>query len=500
MPVKDQSHTFLRNVASLTTANFFARVVSAVATIVLINHLGDERYGFFKAAMSFVTIVQTFAETGVGMRFLYDRSGDKSKISEHFGAALFLQACPYAVAAVVATVLACYIYPQARTVVLIVPIVAGAAVLRIVAETSEKVLNVYQEMHLTAMLRAGRFAFIGAGAIFVVAVGLGPVAWALVTLTAMAVSALATLVVALRFARPSFSFAALSPTLRMSYIFGIGAIFYAIYDQADQFMLSVMRSPDERFATVGVYGAAYVLISFTFTVPTSFVAAMEPVAFAARGNVERLSRLANLNFRAVAALALPLGVGTYLLSEQIHQLVLPRFGSGAAVAISILSVFATMRFLNFPGGMLMAACGRQPRRVAIQGAAAALNVTANLILIPRYGLIGAAWATVGSEIFILVCYTLTIRQRLSAFRGMWLLGKPLAAAAAMALFILGCRHFAGPALFDGRFAWLPVVPAATAVYFATLYATGFFGEEEKAAIMRFAGQLAFWRRGDENRR
>ncbi len=490
--MKDQSSTFLRNLTSLTTANFFARVVGAVATVILINHLGDERYGFFKAAMSFATIVLTFAETGVGMRFLFDRSGDKSAIAEHFAAALLLQVLPYAAFSVVATVVAYFVYPQARVVALIVPIVSFAAVLRIVAETSEKVLNVYQEMHLTAMLRAGRFAFIAAGAIFVAAADLGPVAWALVTLAAMVASAIATLAVALRFVKPVFRMSTLWPTFKVSYIFGLGALFYAIYDQADQFMLSIMGAPGERFAVVGMYGAAYVLISFTFTIPTSFVASMEPVAFAARGQWERLSKLAHLSYRAVGALALPLGVGTFLFASEIHRLVLPKLGGGAVTAISILAIFATMRFLNFPGGMLMAACGMQRRRVKIQAVAVVINIAANLILIPRYGLAGAAWATVGSEIFILLCYDLSISAKLPGFGGLLLLAKPLVATALMGLLILATKYFAAE-LFASGFMWLAVVPVAAGLYFAALAGIGFFGADEKAAIARFTGRLAFWK-------
>ncbi len=496
--MKDESGTFLRNVTSLTTANFLARAVGALVSILVMNHLGDMRYGFFKAAMSFATIILIFAETGVGMRFVYDCSGDKSKIREHFGAALMLQVLPYLAACLVAAFVAPIFFssPSERVVITIVVIVSAAAVLRVLAETCEKVMNVYREMHLKALLRAGRFVAIAIGGVIVVWADLGPVAWALVTLFSMGAAAVVSFAIALSFVKPKFVKSMLWPTLRASYIFGAGAVCFAIYDQVDQFMLSQFGPTAKAFRAVGVYGAAYVLISFTYTIPSSFVASMEPVAFAARGDFARLTKLATLSVRAIGALGVPLALGVFLFADRIQALVLPAFGADAAVALRILALFAGLRFVDFPAGMLMAAGGMQGRRVAIQVAALVLNVCANFLLIPSYGFAGAAWATVATEVLILVLYNVSLVRKLDGFRGPLVLGKPAVAAAVMGLFIWGLQRVGAPLIDGNRFAWLVIVPLAAGIYFGCLMMTKYVKEDEAAVIRRFVAKFAFWRRNN----
>ncbi len=491
----DQTRIFARNVTSLTTANVLSQVVQAVITILVINHLGEVRYGAFKTAMAFATVFLIFGETGVGARFLYDRSGDKSSIREHFGAALLLHLGPYLIVFGL-TMVAAVLFDYPPLIVRIIAIVSIAAIFRILAETCDKVITVYQQLHISAALRALRFVSVAVGGILVVLMDWGPTAWALVTLAAMFIYAVAAFSVSLRFARPRFVRSILWPTLGASYIFGLGAIFYAIYENVDQVMLSRMMPVDLRESTVGIYGAAYVLMMFTYTLPASFVASMEPVVFSARGDKARLRSLGLFSVRMLGMLALPLAAGTMLFSGEVRALVLPGFDHRAASALAVLSLFGLLRFFNFPAGMLMAAAGMQRRRVTTQGAATVLNIAANFILIPYYGLFGAAWATVGTELFIFACYGMSLARELPGYGRFLRMEKPLAATVVMMGFAALSRSALAGWLGPHRFAWLVIVPAAVAVYFLLLKAMRFFSADERVFLGRLADRV-FLRRSSE---
>lgn len=489
----DQSRVFARNVTSLTAANLFCQVLCAVVSILVINHLGEDRYGAFKTAMAFATVFLIFGETGVGARLIFDRSGDKSKIAEHFGAALVLRLGPFSVVLVTTMLFAVFVFRYPPLVVRLIAIVSAAAILRILAETCSAVITVYQQMHLNALLRSLRFVSVAVGGILLVWCDWGPTAWALVTLSAMFIYAAAAFSVSLRFARPRFVYSSMWPTLAASYIFGLGAIFYAIYENADQVMLSKMIRPDLAQGTVGIYGAAFVLMTFTYNIPASFIASVEPILFSARGDKPRLARLGVLSSRALAVVALPLAAGTILLAGQIRGLVLPKYSETAAKALAVLAVFGLLRFLNFPAGKLMAAAGMQKRRVAVQAAATVLNISANLLLIPRYGLFGAAWATVGTELFIFAFYEISLVRALPGYGEFVKLAKPMAATALMAVFIVSSRYGLARLTGENRFAWLGLVPPAVALYFAALFFSRFFTREEKALAGRLLERVLFWR-------
>ena len=457
----DQSRTFLRNVTSLTAANLVSHIGSAVISILVINHLGDEGYGSFKAAMAFATVFLIFAETGVGARFLYDRSGDKSLISEHFGAAILLHAGPYLIVFGV-TMVATLFFDYPPLVVKIIAVVAWAAIFRTFGEVCDKVIAVYQHLHLNALLRSLRFLGMAVGGILVVTLDLGPLAWAFVSLAAMFIYAAATFAASLRYARPRFLLTMVWPTLAASYVFGIGAIFYAIYENVDQVLLYNLLPHDIRDAQVGIYGAAYTLIMFTYTIPSAFVASMEPVVFAARQDAPRLARLGSLSSRILGLLALPLAAGTIILAPRIRALVLPNINPFAATALSVLSLLCLMRFFNFPAGMLMAAAGLQLRRVFIQAGAVALNIGVNLIVIPKFGILGAAWTTVLTELFLLALYEWSLVRALPGYGEFQRLLKPLMATLVMSGFVLASLYVFDRTIRMERFAWIGVVPFAAA--------------------------------------
>jgi O-antigen/teichoic acid export membrane protein len=488
----DQTRTFARNVASLTTANFLTNAVSAVITIFVINYLGDERYGIFTAAMSFATVFGIFAETGVGMRLLYDRSGDKSLINEHFGAALLLQVCPYLLSFVVTIVFA-FLFGYPTILISVVAIVSLAAVFRIFGETCEKVIYAYQQMHWAALLRAVRFLSVALGGIAVIWLDWGVIGWAFVQLGAMLLYAVLALPVTFRFARPKLVYGTLWPTLAASYIFGLGAIFFAIYERVDSVMLTKLLTGNimER---VGVYGAAYNVMTLTYTLPAAFIASMEPLVFAAKNDPARLGYLGNLSNRGIGLIAVPLNLAIALLATQIWSLILPKIGQDVAILLTFLPLYGFFRFMNFTAGMMMAAAGMQRGRVVIQGVAVVFNIVGNFILIPKFNIFGAAIMTVATELLILASYHISLRMRLPGYGFIRGLSKPIAAAVAMGAFVLAAKYGLGIWLGPNRFAWLAIVPFASALYFAILWKLAFFKETELAFAGQMTAKLLFWRK------
>jgi O-antigen/teichoic acid export membrane protein len=485
----DQVRTFARNVASLTTANFLTNAVSAVVTIVVINYLGDERYGVFTAGMAFATVFLIFAETGVGMRLLYDRSGDKSLIDEHFGAALLLQVCPYLLSFVF-TIAFAFVFHYPSVLISVIAIVSLAAVFRIFAETCEKVIYVYQQMHLSAILRSVRFLSVAIGGILVVWLDWGVLGWAIVQLVAMALYAALALPVTLRFARPKLVYGTLWPTLVASYMFGLGAIFFAIYERVDSVMLTKLLG-ENVMSRVGIYGSAYNVMTLTYTLPAAFIASMEPLVFAAKADPARLARLGNLSNRGIGLIAVPLNLAIALLAFEIRSLILPDIGSDVAVLLTFLPLYGFFRFMNFTAGMMMAAAGMQRARVVIQGVAVAFNITGNFICIPLFNIFGAAMMTVATELTIFAAYHLALRRRLPGYGFVHSVAKPFAAAAGMGVFILAAKYGLGLWFGPNRFAWLAIVPLGALLYFGILAAMRFFTDEERAFLKRVLARLPF---------
>jgi len=121
--------------------------------------------------------------------------------------------------------------------------------------------------------------------------------------------------------------------------------------------------------------------------------------------------------------------------------------------------------------------GRTGFNFPVTGAALAVNVVLNVVLIPPYGLVGAGIALVGAYV-VMIALMYVVTRRVFPLQLEWgRLARIVGIAAA--LFALG--ELLLPTSGWGGFLSRAAVAAA---YLPLLYASGFFGERERAALRR----------------
>jgi O-antigen/teichoic acid export membrane protein len=173
-----------------------------------------------------------------------------------------------------------------------------------------------------------------------------------------------------------------------------------VHFAADTLMLGYMQSYEQ----VARYEAAAKLLEASQFMVRPLTLILLPVcaALASRQQWTDLRRLMHKMFAGMAVL----GIGTWgfvaLLSVPIIRMVYTATYDDSAQILRVL-------YLSVPGlytatvAMLLASSTlREKRAVLIMGAGVALNVAFNLVAIPRYGALGAAWVTVISQTFVAV--------------------------------------------------------------------------------------------------
>lgn len=173
--------------------------------------------------------------------------------------------------------------------------------------------------------------------------------------------------------------------LKIAFPFFLAAAFVKVYSYIDSFiLLSVLGS-----AAVGVYAVAYKLTYAFQFLPLAFVAALYPTMSAEAKDPQKLKETLMHSFWYLSLIGFPIVFGIFALAPEV---ILAFYGSEYADAILPLQVliFALIFiFLDFPIGSLLNATDRQMLKTIIGGISMVVNVVANLILIPRYGIIGA---------------------------------------------------------------------------------------------------------------
>jgi O-antigen/teichoic acid export membrane protein len=217
------------------------------------------------------------------------------------------------------------------------------------------------------------------------------------------------------------------------YPIGIRTLLKGISFRIDAVMIGLLRTSAE----VGWYGAAYKFLEASFFFQEAVGASFLP-AIARSFGQKRLSAVRDLYGRGYKILFIIGGITAgagFIYAERIVALV---FGSEYAPAAPVLRILVFAMLMVF-GSMtsisLIDAVGLQHRSVGVFVASLILNVTLNMFLIPRLGIMGAAWGTLLTQAFLAAALLRLSFRSGYAFPVAWLYG-PLAACASFTLVCL----------------------------------------------------------------
>jgi O-antigen/teichoic acid export membrane protein len=222
----------------------------------------------------------------------------------------------------------------------------------------------------------------------------------------------------------------------------------------------------------GAYAAGYKVSEGAGIISSSFTLALFP-RLSREADLARAYRLA---LRVLLQIAFPLAAGIALLSEPVVGLVGGRaFLPDAAVALAILIWYLPLSYANGLTQYVLIAAGRQRFLTAAFVGAFVFNVVANVLLIPRYSFVAAAWVTVASEVVLLVPFRWAAQR---AAPGVSLVDEaktPVLATLLMAPVVWWLRDAVHP---------LAAILAGAAVYPLALWTLGGIDDDEWSIIRR----------------
>lgn len=185
--------------------------------------------------------------------------------------------------------------------------------------------------------------------------------------------------------------------------------FGLVMTQIDLVVLAMFREPEG----VAVYGAAAQtagLINYVLFAILALAAPMFSKLHAERDH-PALQRLAAETVQWAFWLSLTLALGLLLVGGSVLALFGPIFAEGYPVLATLLTVPMILAVAG-PHEQLLCMTGNQAMAASIFGCTAITNIGLNLLLIPHFGLMGAAVATVLSGVVHAAALILTARYRL----------------------------------------------------------------------------------------
>lgn len=219
----------------------------------------------------------------------------------------------------------------------------------------------------------------------------------------------------------------------MALPFGLFVIVQRFYTYFDSVLLFKLAGDK----AVGLYQVPFKIIMALQFLPMAFVASLYPVLSTYwHSNRDKLAQAFEKAVTYCLLLAIPVSFGSMAMADKIILLFKEQYTeTGLLLRISIVAV--PFMFLGFPVGSMLNACDRQKRNTINMTITAFISALLNIILIPRFGVLGACITTLVTSILMLVLGWIVIPQitRLHWKAIMASLGKIILAGLAMLLVV-----------------------------------------------------------------
>jgi O-antigen/teichoic acid export membrane protein len=396
--------------AALAAATLFAQVIGFFMLAVIARRLGPSDVGSYSFALNLMGYFAIPANFGVTALATRDLAQDPSRLKPLLGEVVTLQAVlcvvPYLVLVALAPVIA-----ADETSETLIPIVG--LTFAIEAASLGWVLFGVQRFGIAAMARAlGAVVFAVLALAFVHEGDTTELGW--IHLAGVAATSVVTAIAVLRLAgRPVFAAGprALARRFRLGIPLGISAVMISIYYTVDSLLLGYLRDVEE----VGQYAVAYRIPLAILAFAGLWGSVLFPhfSALAQRSRVELREQIGYFASLSLVA-SLPMLAGALVVGEQmIPGLFGEEFRPGGTPFIVLMGA-AALVVVTINWGTAAVALGDERHYAYAVTLGAVLNFVVNLIVIPEYGMTGAAATTVAAEVVVFVYVYVRVTRLIGA--------------------------------------------------------------------------------------
>lgn len=425
--------TVLRNSVFGMAAQIAIKLLSFSFTVFIIRDLGATDFGQYAAVIGFGSVFLFIADLGLSpytvreVARLRDQPDGQQRIHNLYADVLVLRLI-LSVLAGVMVVGAAVLTGRPGLMIGAIALNSLTVLIYAVHGSSDAVLAGHERLDLTAGIQVvNQLAFVALGGI---ALWLGFGYYGLVIATMFGVAIMTTLVVravrrlGVRLGR--IDWRRWVPLLRAAFPFGVIGLTLGISYRFDTVLLNIY---DGDTAT-GYYNAAYNLIFSLVTLSNVLNTALYPSL--ARQSVaapETLPTVYERILRYLLLVALPIAAGGFILAAPLVNLLFGAEYAPAAPLLAMLVWVLPLMFLSEFLGYVVVIAGREALVARSIMVSSSINIVANLIFIPLYGVVAAATITVITEAVLVCQYLWLMRDMLGKMH--W--GAMLRAGAAVLL-------------------------------------------------------------------
>lgn len=200
--------------------------------------------------------------------------------------------------------------------------------------------------------------------------------------------------------KPKFSLASSKELLKKTAPYGLVFLLMTLYTRMDGVMLE--RLLDDNAYQAGIYAASYRLLDAVNMFGFLFASLLLPMFARMIKLKQNLQALIDIALPLILMLAISVILSSLFYGEQIIELIYKNTNEQYYTSLKILLCSFLAIGISYIYGTLITASGELKTFNFIFIIGIAINWILNIILIPKHGAIGAAFATCGTQFFVMI--------------------------------------------------------------------------------------------------
>ena len=374
--------------------------VGLVVGVWVARYLGVEQFGTFNYAAAFVALFSTFASLGLPSLIIREITNEPEKKEQILGTAFWLQLSGGIATLLLAITTISILRHDDPVTIGLVSILASVSIFQ-AFDTIDLWFQSQVNSKYTVLAKNAAFLVVTLFKVLLISIHAPLLSFAWATLAEAAIGSVGLIycykLQGYFISMWKWDFHMAKKLLRESYPLIFSGMAVVIYMKIDQIMLGEMIGSQ----SVGIYSAATRISEIWYFIPTAIAASISPAIFSAKKEGDEIlyyRRIQQL-LRLLSKIAIIIAVPMSFLSGDVVTIL---FGSEYSAAGPILAIHiwaAVFVFMGVGTSSWFIAEGLTYLTFRRSLIGAAINIILNFVLIPMYGGIGAAIATVISQAF-----------------------------------------------------------------------------------------------------
>lgn len=387
---------FIRNTGWLLFEQVFRMIISLVVTSLIARYLGTENFGLVNYSLAYITIFITICNLGIDSIIVNEIIKNRTETGKIIGSTIFLRLIASVLSILLVYFIIRIIEPD-HHVLYVITFIQSISLLLIIFDTLEYWFQSNLKSKYIVISKSVAFTIVSVWRILLVVFEQPLYYFAVATVIEATVMSLSIFIYYNRLNGPKLllSFETVKHLVTNSFYHFIAGLLIMIYTQIDKIMLGQIVGS----RTVGVYVAAMTISSLWMFIPHSIIESSRPIIMSVKSDNEYEYVKKNKQlYSLIIWIGIVAAIVITLLSKHIILFI---YGNQFIESVDVLIILIWSRIFALIGtakSIWLTVENLGKYQVYFVGIAAFLNIIFNFTLIPRFGVFGAAIASLIAEV------------------------------------------------------------------------------------------------------